>query len=85
MCSKTQWAVFGERTAWRTSRPRSLSETISPGWTSRISLAPMMSNAQLSEATTMAAVLESRRGTAAGRPCGSRKATTASVVITTVE
>ena len=39
-------------TACRTSSPRGPIETISPGLTSRISLAPMMSKAQLSEATT---------------------------------
>ena len=84
MCSKTQWAVFRERTAWRTSSPRSLSETSSPGWTSRISFAPTMSNAQLSEATRWRPSSSTPR--ASGRtPAGSRNATTASVVITTVE
>ena len=52
MCSKTQIAVRSASTTWRVSIPRSVSETISPGATSRSSLAPMMSKAQLSEATT---------------------------------
>ncbi len=43
MCSKTQIAGRPVRTTWRVSSPRSVSETISPGCTSRISSAPMMS------------------------------------------
>jgi hypothetical protein len=52
MCSNTQHAEPCDSTAWRTSIPRSVSETISPGAISRSSLAPMMSKAQLSEAIT---------------------------------
>ena len=35
MCSKTQNAWRSPSTTWRVSSPRSVSETISPGWTSR--------------------------------------------------
>ena len=52
MCSNTHIAGRSDSTTWRVSRPRSVSETISPGATSRSSLAPMMSKAELSEATT---------------------------------
>ncbi len=52
MCSNTHWAGRSDGTTWRVSRPSSVSEMSSPGATSRISSAPMMSNAQLSEATT---------------------------------
>ena len=83
MCSKTHIAGRSAFTTWRVSSPRSVSETISPGWTSRISSAPMMSKAQLSEATTKRS---SSRPSESGRiPCGSRKATIARLVITTVE
>ena len=51
MCSKTQKALRGESTNCFVVIPRSPIETISPGWTSRTSSAPMMSNAQLSDAT----------------------------------
>ena len=89
MCSKTQCAG---RSPWITgfiSRPPAVSETISPACTSRIICAPMMSKAQLSEATTKhsgkpspALIFPRARGRT---PCGSRKATTACFVITTVE
>ena len=83
MCSKTQEARRSVFTTWRVSSPRSVSETISPGCTSRISSAPMMSKAQLSEATTnRSSSLPSESGR---MPCGSRKATIARFVITTVE
>ena len=52
MCSKTQKAGRDDGTTWRDSSPASVSDTASPGETSRSSSAPMMSNAQLSEATT---------------------------------
>ena len=83
MCSKTQCAGRPALTTWRVSRPRSVSETISPGCTSRISSAPMMSKAQLSEATTKRS--PSRPSESGRTPCGSRKATIACLVITTVE
>jgi hypothetical protein len=51
MCSNTHSAWRSEETAWRTCRPPGVSETISPGWTSRRKRAPMMSNAHVSEAT----------------------------------
>ena len=51
MCSKTQNARRARVTTWRVSIPRSPSETISPGCTSRRNSAPMMSKAQLSDAT----------------------------------
>ena len=83
MCSKTQNDFRFGFTAWRTSSPRSLSETISPGLTSRIISAPTMSKAQLSEATRKS---EPSRPSASGRtPLGSRKATIPFFVITTVE
>ena len=50
MCSNTQNArrwPFAIIFVWM---PRSVSPTISPGSTSRMNSAPMMSNAQLSEA-----------------------------------
>ena len=52
MCSNTQSAWRSDSTTWRVSMPRSLIEISSPGCTSRSSSAPMMSSAQLSEATT---------------------------------
>ncbi len=52
MCSNTHIAGFSDSMTCRVSMPRSVSETISPGRTSRSSFAPMMSNAQLSDATT---------------------------------
>ena len=83
MCSKTQWAGRSAGTIWRVSSPPSVSATSSPGCTSRISSAPMMSKAQLSEATQKRSpILPSDSGRT---PCGSRKATTARLVITTVE
>ena len=89
MCSNTHWAVRSPSITGFISRPSSVSETISPGWTSRISWAPMMSKAQLSEATTKHSGRPSLGlilPRASGRtPCGSRKATTACLVITTVE
>ena len=51
MCSNTQNARRSDSTSWRVSIPPAPSDTISPGCTSRSSSAPMMSNAQLSEAT----------------------------------
>ena len=51
MCSKTQWAGRFEGTTCRVSIPSSVSEISSPGITSRSSSPPMMSKAQLSEAT----------------------------------
>ena len=89
MCSKTHWAGRSPRITGFSSRPLAVSETISPGWTSRIICAPMMSKAQLSEATTKHSGKPSLGlilPRASGRtPCGSRKATTACLVITTVE
>ena len=83
MCSKTQVERRTPFTTCRVSSPRSVRLTSSPGWTSRISSAPMMSKAQLSEATTKRS---SSRPRLSGRiPCGSRKATIACLVITTVE
>ena len=38
-------------TAWRVCSPPSVSETTSPGCTSRRNVAPMMSNAHVSDAT----------------------------------
>src|SRR5204862_228761 len=52
MCSNTQWAGCSPVITGFSSRPLAVSETISPGCTSRIICAPMMSKAQLSEATT---------------------------------
>ena len=43
-----QRASAATATAWRVWMPFSVIETISPGWTSRRNLAPMMSNAQVS-------------------------------------
>ena len=51
MYSKTQNASRAPSTTMRDSKPVGASETISPGSTSRTSLAPMMSNAQDSRAT----------------------------------
>ena len=51
MCSKTQKAWRAPSTTWRVSIPRSVKEIISPGRTSRRSLAPMMSKAHDSLAT----------------------------------
>ena len=83
MCSKTQWAGRSAGTIWRVSSPPSVSATSSPGCTSRISSAPMMSKAQLSEATQKRS--PSLPSDSGRTPCGSRKATTARLVITTVE
>ncbi len=90
MCSNTHMRRALAPGSPASSRARrSVSETISPGWTSRISCAPMMSKAQLSEATTKHSGCPSDAfifPSASGRtPCGSRKATTACLVITTVE
>ncbi len=89
MCSNTHIALRCPGSTAFISSPRSLSETISPGCTSRISCAPMMSNAQLSDATTKHSGWPSEAfifPSASGRtPCGSRNATTACLVITTVE
>ena len=83
MCSKTQCAVCRDGTTWCDSKPCSVSEMASPGLTSRTSSAPMMSNAQLSDATHQWSPSLPR---ASGRtPWGSRNATTARFVITTVE
>ena len=51
MCSNTQKALRSEFTTWRVSIPPGVRDTSSPGSTSRSSSAPMMSKAQLSEAT----------------------------------
>ncbi len=51
MCSNTQCAGRSEGRTCRVSIPRSPIETSSPGLTSRKSSAPMMSKAQLSDAT----------------------------------
>ena len=83
MCSNTHIAGRPVWTTWRVSSPRSVRETISPGCTSRISSAPMMSKAQLSEATTKRS--PSRPSESGRTPCGSRKATIACLVIATVE
>ncbi len=56
MCSNTHIAGLSASITWRSSSPPSVSETISPGRTSRIIFAPMMSKAQLSEATTKSVV-----------------------------
>ena len=83
MCSNTQWAGRSAGMICRVSRPSSVSATSSPGCTSRISSAPMMSNAELSEATQKR--LPSLPSDSGRTPCGSRNATTARLVITTVE
>ena len=83
MCSKTHSAERGEGTAWRVCRPCLVIETTSPGWTSRRNFAPMMSKAQVSDATQY--VSPSMPRLSGRRPSGSRKATTRSLVITTVE
>ena len=51
MCSKTQNAGARDATTWLDSSPRRSARPSRPGSTSRRSSAPMMSNAQLSEAT----------------------------------
>ena len=52
MCSNTQWARRLGGDDLTRLQPVSVSEISSPGATSRISSAPMMSKAQLSEAIT---------------------------------
>ena len=83
MCSNTQWARRSDGTTWRASSPSSVREISSPGATSRISSPPMMSKAQLSEAITYRS--PSFPNESGRTPYGSRKATTARLVITTVE
>ena len=89
MYSNTQNARRRPGITGNDSRPRSDSVTTSPGSTSRISSAPIRSNAQVSEATQYPSVLPSGATTrpidSGRRPCGSRNATTHSSVITTVE
>src|SRR3954470_23769036 len=84
MCSNTHSALRGDVTAWRVWRPRGVNDTTSPGWMSRRNLAPMMSNAQVSDATQYASS-PSRPSDSGRMPRGSRNATIRSLVITTVE
>ena len=83
MCSNTHSAVRSPSTPIRVSIPSGVSETISPGWTSRRKVAPMMSNAQDSDATQYWS--PSMPSDSGRMPAGSRKATTRSRVMTTVE
>ena len=88
MYSNRQNARRCDSATIRVPIPRSVKVTTSPGWTSRRYWAPIRSNAQDSLATQYAggppfsAIIPSASGLS---PCGSRKATTASSVITTVE
>ena len=51
MCSKTHSAQRGDGDRLARLEPCSVIETTSPGWTSRRNFAPMMSKAQVSDAT----------------------------------
>ena len=83
MYSKTQNASRAPSTTWRECSPVSSTQMSSPGATSRTRSAPMMSSAQDSLATQY---LPSRQPRTSGRrPAGSRKATSVSFVMRTVE
>ena len=71
-------------TTWRVSSPRSVSETISPG----LHLAHQLGADDVEGAALRGddeAVAELARAQSGRTPCGSRKATIACLVITTVE